>query len=534
MNSEVSQSTETPTIENHNIRRRKREKASPLQYAILFALVLIVFSPLLFSGELWNKKDSAQASGFQEISTWVEAWQPNQLRAYDPISRSSYFLEQALPLEPAFSHRLINLSLHLLAVFLLWSFLRKIRLHGTWLAVLVFALHPSIIPVLFWPGHRHVLLGFVLLLTILNLSADELSTKRYLLVIALSVIGIFIHPNFIFLPLLLALFTYSKRHPTQLNDYNWILPVFCICLFAGVWLSNKSGFETGPFVLSEWSFTAGHYMQYLLRQTFVPLELIFYQPIPANMTYSVTTGINLAPFLLFPPFVVLGVLNQRHQWARNLLFGVVCYFLFALSPIIEGGEFIDGTEAFELYSYYFALAVICISFVFMLIKFSSKLGFIAGLLLRILLIALLSLECIFSYTHSLETRDSSKMWQSISKQWPESGQAQMAYVESVLNQGSNKIKKDTLILLMQGLLEKEPEKVEIRKILARTLRDAGQPNNALREFRRILRDGTDDVVFLNEAADFLEYRGLEFEARKIRERAERLGEVLSQNTNPAS
>jgi Flp pilus assembly protein TadD len=156
------------------------------------------------------------------------------------------------------------------------------------------------------------------------------------------------------------------------------------------------------------------------------------------------------------------------------------------------------------------------------------------LLLRILLIALLSLECIFSYTHSLETRDSSKMWQSISKQWPESGQAQMAYVESVLNQGSNKIKKDTLILLMQGLLEKEPEKVEIRKILARTLRDAGQPNNALREFRRILRDGTDDVVFLNEAADFLEYRGLEFEARKIRERAERLGEVLSQNTNPAS
>lgn len=521
----------TPTVthstENHGTRRRKREKATLPQYAILLTLVLIVFSPLLFSGELWNKNDSANASGFQEISTWSEAWQPNQLRAYDPISRSSYFLEQALPLEPAFSHRLINLGLHLLAVFLLWSFLRKIRLRSTWLAALVFALHPAVVPVLFWPGHRHVLIGFVLLAAILNLAADQLSTKRYLQLIALSAIGIFIHPNFIFLPLVLALFTYTKCYPAKLNDYNWILPIFCICLFAGVWLSNKNDLGTGTFVMSEWSFKAGHYMQYLLKQTFTPLEIIFYQPIPEKMTYSVSTGINLAPFLLYPPFVVLGILNRKHLWARNLLFGVVCYFLFSLSPIVSGGEFIDGTEAYQLYSYYFALAVICISFVFVLNAVSTKLGFMTALLLRIILIAALSLECLFSYTHSLHAKDSPKIWQGISKQWPQSGQAQLAYVESLLSQDSSQIKKDNLILLMQGVLEKEPEKVELRKLLARTLRDANQPNNALREFRRLLREETDDVVFMNEAADFLEYRGLDFEARKVRERVEYIREGVA-------
>jgi hypothetical protein len=525
MTPDEKHSTEAPATENHGTRRRKKEKATPWQYAILIILVLLVFSPLLFSGELWNKNDTARASGFKEISTWTEAWQLSELREYDPLSRSTYFLEQSLPLNPAFTHRLFNLTLHLLAVCLLWSFLRKMRLSGTWLAVLVFALHPSVIPVLFWPGHRHVLLGFVLLFTILNLSQDPPSTKRYLLLIVLSTIGLFIHPNFIFVPLLLALLTYRKNQPAQLNDYNWILPIFCICLFVGVWLSDRSSLEGDPFVLTEWSFKAGHYMQYLLKQTFTPVEMTFFKPLPVNSTYSVATGINLAPFLLFPPFMVLGILNRQHQWARTLLLGVVAYVLFSLSPIIAGGEFIDGTEAFELYAYYFALAVICTSFIFTLTKLSAKLGFTAQLLLRFVLFALLSLECIFSFSHALETTHTSKMWQNLSKQWPQSVSAQMAYVESVLAKDSSNIRKDTLILLMQGLLESDPENVEIRKSLARTLRDANQFNNALREFRRVLREETDDLEFIEEAADLLDYRGLEFEAQKVRERAERMQKV---------
>jgi Flp pilus assembly protein TadD len=78
---------------------------------------------------------------------------------------------------------------------------------------------------------------------------------------------------------------------------------------------------------------------------------------------------------------------------------------------------------------------------------------------------------------------------------------------------------------MQGLLESDPENVEIRKSLARTLRDANQFNNALREFRRVLREETDDLEFIEEAADLLDYRGLEFEAQKVRERAERMQKV---------
>ena len=96
-----------------------------------------------------------------------------------------------------------------------------------------------------------------------------------------------------------------------------------------------------------------------------------------------------------------------------------------------------------------------------------------------------------------------------------------------MHNGAARVKKDALILKMQALLEKDPDLLEIRKLMARTLRDANQPNNALREFRRILREETDDLVFLSEAADFLDFRNLRFEAEKVRQRIDKMSEAKS-------
>lgn len=519
-----SQTASTEASKSH---RRKRESATPRQYVLLFAFVLFAFGPLLLSTELWNKNAPATTSGFHEITSWTEAWAPEMIRKYDPISLSSYFLESYIPLDPAFTHRAINLALHLLAVCLLWSLLRKLRLKRTWLAVLLFAVHPAIIPVLFWPGHRHVILGFIIMLAVLNLAQDKLNTRRYLLLIALSTIGLLIHKQLLFLPLIFALITYSKDYPTRLNQYNWILPILCINLFMGVWLFSKDGLEVTHFVLSEWSFESGHYMQHLLKQSFSPAELIFFKPLPQNVTYSVNTGINLAPFLLFPPFIVLGVLNRRHHWARNLLLGVITYILLVIPVISGAGSFIDGTPAYELFAYYAALSILCVSCVFALDKVSSKLGLMVGMVRNIALYTVAGILSIFSFTFALEVNHPQKMWQSIANQWPGSSQAQIAYLESIIRQENAEIKKDTLILMMQALLEKEPELIEIRKLMARTMREANQPNNALREYRRVLREGTTDIAFLEEAADFMEFRNLRFEAQKARQRIQQVREAAA-------
>ena len=524
---EATPDSQTASAEASKSHRRKRESATPRQYVLLFSLVLFAFGPLLLSWELWNKNAPATVSGFHEITSWTEAWAPEMIRKYDPISLSSYFLESNIPLDPAFTHRAINLALHLLAVCLLWSLLRKLRLRRTWFAVLLFAVHPAVIPVLFWPGHRHVILGFIIMLAVLNLAQDKHSTQRYLLLMALSTIGMLIHKLLLFLPLILALITYSKDYPTRLNQYNWILPILCINLFMGVWLFSKDGLEVTRFVLSEWSFESGHYMQHLLKQSFSPTELIFYQPLPENVSYSVNTGINLAPFLLFPPFIVLGVLNRQHHWARNLLLGVITYILLVI-PVISGpGTFIEGTPAFELFTYYAALSVLCVSCVIALDKLSSKLGIMMGVMRNFALYMVAGILSVFSFTFALEVKNPQNMWQSIANQWPETSQAQIANIESIISQENAEIKKDTLILMMQALLEKEPDLIEIRKLMARTMEEANQPNNALREYRRVLREGTTDIAFLEDAADFLVFRNLNFEAEKARQRIQQLREAAA-------
>jgi hypothetical protein len=500
-------------------KRRIKEKSTPLQYAILIILTLIAFGPLMFSDALWSSYDPAGTSSFTELSSWTEAWSPERIRQDDPFTLSSYFLEQSLPFDPAFTHRAINIALHLLAACLLWSFLRKLRLIKTWPAVLVFTLHPAVLPVLFWPGYRDVLLGLILMLAALNIGTETITTRRYLLLSIICALGIIVHSNLFFLPVILALVTYCKHHPPALSNYSWLLPIFCLCLFLGVWVCAKNTLEGSPFVLSEWSYSSGYNLQFVLQQTFLPSDLIFFKALPTNSAYSVNTSTNLAPFLLFPPFIILAALNRKHRWARFLLLAVCSYLLLVMPAVSVNQPFIDGSPSFELFSYYFALAIITVSCIFMLARISSKMGQLFIIIRGPLFIILILVECAFSFSFAYEARNSLVVWQSISEQWPNSARAQVAYLDCAIRDDTNNMKRDKLILMMQGLLEKDPSRIDIRKSLARTLRDANQPNNALREFRRILRTGTEDPVFLNEAADFLAFRNLDFEAEKARQRA---------------
>ncbi|MGB0289916.1 MAG: tetratricopeptide repeat protein, partial [Opitutales bacterium] len=183
--------------------------------------------------------------------------------------------------------------------------------------------------------------------------------------------------------------------------------------------------------------------------------------------------------------------------------------------------------AFELFAYYTPLSILCVSCAFALHKLSSKLGITMGMLRIVALYTTAGIFSIFSFTFALEVRNPQNMWQSIARQWPESSQAQIAYLESIVSQKNNELRKDKLILMMQALLEKEPDRLEIRKLMARTMQEANQPNNALREYRRILREGTDDIAFMEEAADFLEFRNLSFEAEKVRQRIQQLQEAAA-------
>ena len=110
---------------------------------------MAVFGSMLQSTVLWSEYDIVERSSYQSMERWQDAWTLDAIRRENPVSVTSYFLEQSIPLNPALTHRLINLLLHVLASLLLLRVLEALQFSGAFITALIFALHPALSQTLF-------------------------------------------------------------------------------------------------------------------------------------------------------------------------------------------------------------------------------------------------------------------------------------------------------------------------------------------------------------------------------------------------
>jgi hypothetical protein len=113
------------------------------------------------------------------------------------------------------------------------------------------------------------------------------------------------------------------------------------------------------------------------------------------------------------------------------------------------------------------------------------------------------------------------MWTGMSERWPNAWEPKAALVDRIDLPDSPEDSLFTnlqLINMLQDILEKRSDLVERRKQLARAFVAEGQLNNALREYKHILRETLPDNEFLEEAARFLDKVGLSWDATKTRDR----------------
>ena len=96
--------------------RRSRTKSPPckpvgwLAYIVLVLLTVISYSPIFLSSLAWSEYDQIERSPYQSMEVWTEAWALEMIRTEDPITLSSYFIEQKIPLELPSRHQ--HLPLH--------------------------------------------------------------------------------------------------------------------------------------------------------------------------------------------------------------------------------------------------------------------------------------------------------------------------------------------------------------------------------------------------------------------------------------
>ena len=507
------------TKTRNQLRRRRTsipKKAGAWSYACLFVITIAGFFPLLLSQSVWSTHDHVERSTYTSDQRWQDAWKIESLRDNDPISLTSYWIEQAIPLPISILHYGINITLHLIAAILILKILQRLDLDGAWAAAMVFVIHPTTVQTLFWPGYRHEIVGLIAILTAFSWGIDRDGRKYYIKYILLTVVACIIHPAALAIPFISILCNFKKESKIRLEHINYLLPVLCLCLFIGLWIAGSASNVLGNSGDDGLLQTMGQNMNFFFKQAFLPTNPSLFYATNIEATYTTSKDIFLLPFLLFVPFFLLAIFNLRKGWARAIIFGLLSYLLLLIPGLITRGAFIDGTIAHEDHAHYVALPaiislIICgAATIAHRVKAGTVLAWRIGM--SILLITELTLTASFAYSVSKPER----MWKQIVTTWPESTLPKIAYIDTLIANNSTDLPHGGLLTLLEEILEKEPDNITIRTIYAGALRQGREFGNAYKQYQRVLRESEPSQEFIKEAVDFYGQIGKQWEADKIR------------------
>lgn len=515
-----------PSDKRDQAKKRAARQLAPLKPASFFARIFMVFllvgcfAAILQSDVLWTDYDMPTRSAYESMDNWTDAWQHSVIRSDDPISLTSYFLESKLPLPTPVVHRSINLILHIIAALLLLKCLESLKAPAAYSATLVFALHPAIVQPLFWPGYRTEFLGLIFILCALLAGIRNRGAVGYGVMLCFTALACTIHPAAIGIPIVFALIIVCQQKTLHLNSFNRVLPVVCIALFLGVWTQHQSagsiaGDSSDKMKLIE---IAGENMFFYFKQSLFPFELGLFHPMSFDKDYSVGAQMSLLPFFLFLPFYVLAALNRRKRWARPLILGITAYLIFILHGISQTGIFLDNSVAHENHGLYVALPAMIALVVCGVGAVARNLGPFGKPLWSLGFSVFLLVQLAITGTYAYTIGQPVLMWQSMTEQWPESWVPKAAFIKSLEETGSDLMAVEDKIRILESILTTKPELVEERILLARIFRKEGQNNNAVREYKRILRESEPGNAFLEETAEFYDKVGLYWDATNARER----------------
>jgi tetratricopeptide (TPR) repeat protein len=297
-----------------------------------------------------------------------------------------------------------------------------------------------------------------------------------------------------------------------------LLPLLCLALFIGVWTQGTS--ETTELELGERFGISAQNLHFYLKQALFPIELALFYTFDQTKGYNVGAQNNFLPFLLFIPLYTLVAMNIRKSWARGLLLGITAYLLLLLYGLSQTGTFIDGSLALEDHLQYVALPIITALVICLAGGIVRSIDVKGKILWRLGFTLIVGIQVFITATYAYALSDRAQMWYNLSEQWPDSALPKYALIDTIEKSGgvSNLLKRNEMIEIIEDILDQQPDSIELRKKLARIYRNEGQSTNALRQYKRILRDSEPNDEFLLEAAELYDRLGLSWDANNARGR----------------
>ncbi len=263
-----------------------------------------------------------------------------------PLSNVVFWLQWLAWGDHPLGYHVVNALFHATSTVLLWRVLERLRVPASWLAALIFAVHPLCVASVAWISElkNALSLPFYLLSLLWYLRLDSAprtsdfrlrSSTWYCLSLLAFLLALFSKTSTVMLPVVLLTCAWWQRG--RLTPRDWLLtsPFFAFALAFGlmsIWF-QAHGAITGGTVQSEnlWGRLAGAGMAlwFYLGKALLPVNLSMIYP---RWHIDAGAAMSYLPLLLWCGLLALCWVLRR-TWGRHVLFGLGC-FIATLFPVL--------------------------------------------------------------------------------------------------------------------------------------------------------------------------------------------------------
>lgn len=305
--------------------------------ALLVLSALIAYLPAINAGFVWDDNllltENRQMEG---VSGLNQIWLGKNSCDYTPLTLTTFWLEHALWDNTPMGYHVVNILLHALAAILLWQNLSILRIRGSWLAALLFVIHPVNVASVAWIAELKNTLSaalfFASLLAFL-ISRERRNESFYALSIALFVLAGLSKGAVVCLPIVLCLCVVWRSGKITGRDIARVTPfalvAVAVALFTIRYQTLAPDYSLFSFNPLSRLIRVGTVVWLYLGEIFWPTRL---SPMFAQWQPNIYSTITYLPAVFLAILLVI-LFWKRKSWGGPALF-VSGYYLLLLLPVL--------------------------------------------------------------------------------------------------------------------------------------------------------------------------------------------------------
>jgi Tfp pilus assembly protein PilF len=317
----------------------KTNKITAYKIVILLCLPIIVLFPGLTGDFIWDDYTLLVDNPLIKASDGIfQFFFSSKAHDYFPLFSASFWIEWRLfGLNPVGYH-IITLLFHITNAFLIWLILHRLSIPGSWLAALLFAIHPVNVESAVWISEqKNTLSMFFFLLTIFYYIKFLENNKTRTLVISvfLFLLASLSKTAVVMTPVFLLFLTWWKKGSFSIKDGFKISPFFLLSFVFGLitlWFQHERVIDID--IVRDDSFLsrfiiAGFAFWFYIGKAVFPHDLLFVYPFFKADIASLYSYIPMTLVLV----LLLAVLFLKGKYMHHIRL-TIWYIFLMIFPVL--------------------------------------------------------------------------------------------------------------------------------------------------------------------------------------------------------